>query len=55
MEADFIDFAVANLNITTKMNDEVYEEVRIDIECVQICLKLNFRLSYCKFQIVASL
>ena len=29
MEADFVDFAVANLNITTKRSDEVYEEVRI--------------------------
>ena len=29
MEADFVDFAVANLNITTKNSDEVYEEVRI--------------------------
>ena len=27
MEADFVDFAVANLNITTKRSDEVYEEV----------------------------
>jgi len=27
MEADFVDFAVANLNITAKRNDEVYEEV----------------------------
>ena len=28
MEADFVDFAVANLNITNKKNDEIYEEVR---------------------------